>query len=111
MTYENEPPERPRAEPEIIPPDRSSGKSDWRNAPWQNNPWQNNAFTGARGTQRIFVSRVGPFGVALLILAIAAILAIVVIAALGVVLIWIPILAVIVGAVALSRLLRSFGSR
>jgi hypothetical protein len=106
MTYSNEPPERPRAEPEIIPPDRSRRGSDWRNS-----PWQGNAFTGARGTQRIYVTRVGPFGVALLVLAIAAIMAIIVIVSLGLVLIWIPILAVIVVAAALARRLRGFGPR
>jgi hypothetical protein len=108
MTFsnENEPPERPRTEPEIIPPDRNGRQSDWRNS-----PWHGNMFTGARGTQRIYITRVGPFGVALLILAIAAILAIIVIATLGLVLIWIPILAVIVVAAGLFRLLRGFGAR
>jgi hypothetical protein len=107
MTYsnENQPPERPRTEPEIIPPDRSGRQSDWRNSPWRD------AFTGARGTQRIYITRVGPFGVALLMLAIVAILAIIVIAIFGLVLIWIPVLAVIVVAAALFRLLRGFGAR
>ncbi len=106
MTYSNEPPERPRAEPEIIPPDRSGRRSDWRNS-----PWHGTAFTGARGTQRIYVTRIGPLGVALLMLAIAAIAAIIVIATVGLVLIWIPILAVIVIAAALFRRLRGFGAR
>jgi hypothetical protein len=106
MTYSNEPPERPRTEPEIIPPDRSGRQSDWRNSPWQGNP-----FTGARGTQRIYVTRVGPFGVAMLLLAIAAILAIIVIVSLGLVLLWIPVLALIVVAAALYRFLRGFGAR
>jgi hypothetical protein len=107
MTYSNDPPpERPRTEPEIIPPDRSGRQSDWRNS-----PWQGDAFTGARGGQRIFITRVGPFGIAMLMLAIAAILAIIVIATVGLVLIWIPILAVIVVAAGLFRLLRGFGPR
>jgi hypothetical protein len=106
MTYSNQPPERPRAEPEIIPPDRSGHRSDWRNA-----PWQGDMFTRARGTQRIYVTRVGPLGVALLMLAIAAIAAIIVIATVGLVLIWIPVLALIIVAAGLFRLLRGFGSR
>jgi hypothetical protein len=115
MTYDdNKPPERPRAEPEIIPPDRGGRRSDWRNAPYQNNwqnNWQNNPFTGARGTQRIYVTRVGPVGIALLMLAIAAILAIVVVAALGVVLIWVPVLVAIIAGAALLRRFRGFGPR
>jgi hypothetical protein len=106
MTYDNEPPERPRAEPEIIPPNRGGRQSDWRNS-----PWHGNVFTGTRGTQRVYVTRVGPLSVALLMLAIAAIIAIIVIATLGLVLIWIPVLAVVVVAAALFRLFRGFGSR
>jgi hypothetical protein len=107
MTYHNdEPPERPRSEPEIIPPDRGGRQSNWRNS-----PWQGTVFSGARGTQRIYVTRVGPVGVALLMLAIAAILAIIVIVTFGLVLIWIPVLAVIVVAAALFRLLRGLSSR
>jgi hypothetical protein len=111
MTYSNEPPERPRAEPEIIPPDRSGRKSDRQQPDWRNSPWHGNVFTGARGTQRIYVTRVGPFGVALLVLAIAAIMAIIMIVTLGLVLIWIPVLAFIVVAAAVFRLLRGFGRR
>jgi hypothetical protein len=63
-------------------------------------------FTHQRGTQRIFVTRLGPFGVALLLLAIAAVVTIVVIAVLGAVLIWIPIVAVLVLVAAIFRFLR-----
>jgi len=89
-------PERPRVEPEIIPPDRSGRYS----------PWSPYGFTEARGTHRIYVTRMGPFGIALLLLAIAAIATIVMIAVLGSVLIWIPIVAIVVIAGALLRLLR-----
>jgi hypothetical protein len=110
MTYDDrhndDRPERPRAEPEIIPPDRSGRQHDWRNP-----PWYGDAFTGARGTRRVYIGRVGPFGVVLLMLAIAAIVALAVIAVVGVALIWIPLIAVIIAAGALSRLLRGFGSR
>lgn len=106
MAYINDPPERPRAEPEIIPPDRGGRRYDWRNS-----PWYGTAFTDAGGTRRVYIRRVGPFGIALLMLAIAAVVALVMIAAVGVVLIWIPIIAVIVVAGALFRMLRGFGSR
>lgn len=94
-------PERPRVEPEIIPPDRGSRGSDWTRS-----PWRGGAYGETRGTQRIYVTRLGPFGVALLFLAIAAIVAIILIAALGAVLIWIPVVAVLVVVAALFRLFR-----
>jgi hypothetical protein len=96
MANDRNPPEQPRVEPEIIPPDRSG-----RQAPWS--PY---GFTDTRGTYRIRVTRVGPFGIALLMLAIAAVVTIVMIAVLGAVLIWIPIVAVVLIAGALLRLLR-----
>jgi hypothetical protein len=93
-------PERPRAEPEIIPPDRGGRRSEWGRPPWRG------GFGQTRGTQRIYVARLGPFGLALLVLAIAAIVAIILIAVLGAVLIWIPVVAVLVVIAALFRLLR-----
>jgi len=100
MTDEQERPERPRAEPEIIPPDRGGRGSDW------NRPWRGGAFNETRGMHRVYVARLGPFGIALLMLAIAAIVAIVLIAVLGAVLIWIPVVAVLVVIVALFRVFR-----
>jgi hypothetical protein len=96
MADDRNQPEQPRVEPEIIPPDRTGRYS----------PWSPYGFTDARGTQRVFVTRMGPFGIALLLLAIAAIATIVVIAVLGAVLIWIPIVAIVVIAGALLRALR-----
>ncbi|HTV37802.1 MAG TPA: hypothetical protein VMF12_15325 [Xanthobacteraceae bacterium] len=101
MTNDHERPERPRVEPEIIPPDRGGRGGDWSRPPWRGGP-----FGDTRGTQRIFVARLGPFGVALLVLAIAAIVAIILIAALGAVLIWIPVVAVLVVVAAVFRFFR-----
>ncbi len=96
-------PERPRVEPEIIPPDHTG-----RGANWSRSPWRGGAYGDARGTQRIFVARLGPFGIALLMLAVAAIVAIVLIAVLGAVLIWIPVVAVLIVAAALFRFFRRY---
>ena len=52
--------EKPQAEPEIYPP----GTTIPRERIWTS--------TGARGTQRIYVARVGPFGLTLLALATGA---------------------------------------
>jgi hypothetical protein len=95
MADDRTPPEQPRVEPEIIPPDRSGRYSPWR-------PY---GFAETRGA-RIHVTRVGPFGIALLMLAIAAVVTIVMIAVLGAVLIWIPIVAVALIVGALLRVLR-----
>ena len=95
------PPERPRVEPEIIPPERNGRQSNWRQS-----PWRADAFTETRGTHRIYIARLGSVGIALLMLVIAAVTAVILIAVLGVVLIWIPVVAVLVVAAALFRLLR-----
>lgn len=100
MTDDAPPPERPRVEPEIIPPSRG------RQTDWRQSPWRSDTFAKAHGTQRIYVTRLGPFGVVLLLLAFAAIAVVITIAVLGAVLIWIPLVAVAVMAAALFRLLR-----
>jgi hypothetical protein len=94
MVEDAKEPERPRAEPEIIPPDH--GDNEWQSR------WSPYGYTRTRGPQRIFVTRVGPLGIALFMLAIAVIAAIGLLVILGALLIWIPavILAVIIAAIA-----------
>jgi hypothetical protein len=107
MAYDPNRPERPRVEPEIIPPDGDRDQANWRRAPYNPyNPWRGGGFDNVRGSHRVYVGRIGPFGIALLLLAIAAIIAIVMIAVLGAVLIWIPVLVVAVVLTALFRLFR-----
>jgi hypothetical protein len=96
MVDDQTPPERPRSEPEIIPPARGGGQSDWRG----------NVFTDTHATHRIYVARPGPVGFALLILAIAVLMAVFMIAAVGLVLIWLPVAALAVVIAALYRSLR-----
>lgn len=88
-------PERPRVEPEIIPPDRTQTRSAWRP----------HSFAETGGTQRIYVTRLGPFGGALLMLAIVVIAAIILLAFLGALLLWIPFVALIVIVAAVAGLL------
>lgn len=99
-------PERPRTEPEIIPPGRNGPQTDWRRS-----PWSGGAFGQTHTTHRVYVTRLGPFGFALIILAIAAIVALITIAVLGAVLIWIPVVVAVVVVGALFRLFRGFGAR
>jgi hypothetical protein len=101
MVEESKPPERPRVEPEIIPPDRTRGQPDGRQQAWP--PF---AASAAGRTHRIYVARLGPFGVALLMLIVGILAAVILLAVIGAVLIWIPVVALLVALGAIFRLLR-----
>jgi hypothetical protein len=109
MTDDQNKPERPRFEPEIIPPDSDGRHSGWRYSPSRD--WRGAPFDGSHTTQRVFVTRLGPFGIVLLLLAIAAIVTIILIAAVGAVLIWIPVIVAVLVAGALLRVFRGFRPR
>lgn len=81
--------ERPRSEPEIIPPERKEphGSVKWKSYE-------------QRGTHRIYVTRLGPFSTIILLLTFAALVAIVSLILIGTFLIWIP-LAILLIAIAL----------
>jgi hypothetical protein len=87
--------QEPRTEPEIIPPG-ADGRS-MRGS---------HASIDAHGTHRIYVAKLGPFGMIVLALVIAMLTAVILIVLLGAVLIWIPIAAVLVAAAVVSGLLR-----
>jgi hypothetical protein len=91
-------PERPRAEPEILPPDRSGRDQGW--------PPYGHTQDGA--SHRIFVTRIGPFGFGLAMLVVGLFAAVLLLLLIGTALIWLPFVAaiVIVGAIvgALRRL-------
>jgi hypothetical protein len=89
-------PELPRVEPEIIPPDHS-GRSDF---------WRRGSFGGSRYVYT--TTRIGPFGLALLLMAVGAIVAIFLITLVGAVLIWIPFVILIA---AIAGLVRFFARR
>lgn len=103
-------PEQPRVEPEIIPPDRSQPSSDWQRAQrsWQNTQQDNRRPNGfsRNSSQRIFVMRGGPIGFAVFVLALAAIIALIMVVALGAFLIWIPVFVVLLIVAAIFRFLR-----
>jgi hypothetical protein len=102
------PPERPRAEPEIIPPGRNSdraGNPPWQ-ATWQTGWGQNGNPDGMWRTQRVFVMRPGPLGFAVLMLALGLIAAAIVLTLIGAFLIWIPVVALFVAGAAVFRFLR-----
>ena len=99
MTRNSDRPERPRLEPEIIPPARSRRGSDW-----QQYVWGPQASTSE--THRIYVTRLGPFGMAALMLVIGIVIAVILLATIGAILVWIPILALLLAAGVIYRLLR-----
>jgi len=101
MAEESSIPERPRAEPEIIPPDRTASETGWHRRSWRLD------VSGQPGqTHRIYVARIGPLWLALLMLVAGICIAVILLAMLGAVLLWIPLLALALAAGAVIRLLR-----
>jgi hypothetical protein len=66
MAKSSNEPERPRAEPEIIPPDRNQT----RPSGWPPYGFRQSADTQSAGVHRVYVGRIGPIGFALLMLVI-----------------------------------------
>jgi hypothetical protein len=87
--------DRPRVEPEIIPPGARLRRSPI------------DGFTDARFTQRIYISKIGPLGIILLALAIGIVSVGILILLLGAFLIWIPVIGLLVAAAMISGVLRS----
>jgi hypothetical protein len=92
--------ERPRSEPEIIPPDGGDRQSRSSAAGIR-------VFLDGGGIRHIYVARLGPLGMVLLALMIGILLAITLILVLGAFLIWIPLVGLLVAAAIISSLLRS----
>jgi hypothetical protein len=101
MPRKSNKPEQPRVEPEIIPPDRARQGMDWRQPAWR--PYGPGE---AGGSYRVYVGQVGPFGVAMLALALAILAVVTVFAVIGAVLFWIPIVALVVVVAAIFRFVR-----
>jgi hypothetical protein len=99
MPSNRDQPERPRREPEIIPPgnDRPGRDSRWP---------PSHGFNERRSTHRVYVSRIGPFGFALLLLMLALFGGVFLLALIGAALIWFPVLLVIAVIAAIAGLIR-----
>lgn len=96
MTEESPRPQRPTVVPEIIPPNRHPHPPARRGA----------EFTPFGGTHRIYVTRLGPFGGILLMLALIVFAAVMFVAFLGALILWIPLVIFIALVAALSGFLR-----
>lgn len=96
MAHDPDQPERPRVEPEILPPDRHQGR-DWP-PPY--------GASRSYGTHRLYVTQIGPFGFALLMLVVGLLMAVLLLALIGTALIWLPLIAGLLLIAFISRLFR-----
>lgn len=87
-------PERPRVEPEILPPERTRSA---RRDP---------SYAEMDGPHRVYVTRIGPLGGALLLLVIAVFVAAGGLLLFGALLIWLPLVALILIIGAITALFR-----
>ncbi|NVN88466.1 MAG: hypothetical protein HXX15_20500 [Rhodopseudomonas sp.] len=97
MTDQNSksPPQQPRSEPEIIPPGAT------------HDPMGTRIFIDENTSQRIYVGKIGPLGVMGIGLTLAVVIAVVLVLLLGAFLLWIPIVAVLVGVGLVAGVLRN----
>jgi len=86
--------EEPRTEPQIIPPGRADGRQGA------------SASVDVRGTHRIYVARLGPFGSILLALSVAVLAAVILFMLLGAALILVPVVVLLVAGTIIAGLLR-----
>jgi hypothetical protein len=99
MPSNRDQPERPRREPEIIPPG-----NDW---PDRDSRWPpNRGFNEGRSTHRVYVGRIGQLGFVLLLLMLALFGGIFLLALIGAALIWFPVLLVFAVIAAIAGLIR-----
>ena len=91
--------DKPRAEPEIIPPGAPLRQS------------RMHGFADQHFAQRIYIAKIGPLGIALLALAIGIVSVAILILLLGAFLIWIPVIGLLVAAGMISGVLRAHRRR
>jgi hypothetical protein len=91
--------ERPRIEPEIIPPSDGDVRSGWDGS--------RPHFEG-RGTQRIYVARLGPFGFAMVALVAALLAALALLVVVGAFVILVPLAGALLAIAVFVGLVRVF---
>jgi len=91
--------EKPRSEPEIIPPDRAR-KRMTRDTP------EVRIFLGTREAEHVYVASVRPLGAVLVILIVGLLSAVMLILLLSTVLIWLPFVAIVAAASIIAALWR-----
>ncbi len=91
--------DKPRAEPEIIPPGAPLPRSNLH------------GFADQHFSQRIYIAKIGPLGIILLALAIGMVTVAIFIFLLGAFLFWIPVIGLLVVAGMISGVLRTHRRR
>ena len=90
-------PEKPRSEPEIIPPGHDHDPLSRTSRPGQQDRADGFVFTDAHGrTHHIRAKRISPFLIVAVLFGIALTVAIILLLVIGAVLVWIPVAAAIV---------------
>lgn len=97
-------PERPRQEPEIIPPGRDGGPDADLSAIWIRVEERD-------GVRRVYLKRPGPFSILLGLAMIGLVAAVVLVLLAGIVLIWIPVVVAVILFALFSVSLRSYWQR
>jgi hypothetical protein len=97
MARKPTPPEQPRSEPEIIPPDRSGTRRPWRGDP---------AWSATDGVHRVYVTRIGPFGFVLMVLTVSILVALGFLILVGAFLVAIPLAGLLLVAAVIAGLMR-----
>jgi|SRR5580704_6632168 hypothetical protein len=105
MANDQDKPELPRVEPEIIPPDRQE-RGSGRGSDRQRTAWRPFGPNEAAGMHRVYVTRIGPFGVAMLTLVFAILAAAILLVFAGAILLWLPVVALLIVVGAIVRFLR-----
>jgi len=95
------PPDRPRSEPEIIPPERGDRRQDGRSHVWV---W----VADREGMRRANVTLPGPFTIFLALALVTVVVGGILLVVLGAVLIWIPIFVLAVGALLIAAAARQY---
>lgn len=95
---------KPRTEQEIIPPTRIERRRRAGTA-------RIHVFADHHGVRHVYVARLGPLGVLLLVLIIANLSAIILVLLVGAFLIWIPLVGLLIAAVIILGLLRRYFHR
>jgi hypothetical protein len=93
-----------KLEPEIIPPEYTGRRT-------AQGPPRIRTFVDTRGTKHVYVARLGPVGIILVVLTTAILSAVVLILLLGAFLIWIPVVAFLVAGAVIAGLLRGYFQR
>jgi ABC-type transport system involved in cytochrome bd biosynthesis fused ATPase/permease subunit len=96
--------EKPRSEPEIIPPDHAERRTA-RGTP------RARVFTDAHGTERVYVARLAPLGVILTILATSILAAAMLVLLFATFLIWVPLVILFIVGAIVAGLLRAYNRR